>query len=132
MPKPLLSDQNDLVDTWVDNDGKLHIRVAADVVWHLGGNETKIVEGSTATFADGLEMHMASIHHVQPSGADFHDRVYAPEFGPDPDLREKLVERDRNYRTHDEKSKRRAFYLGAARRNLMRKRKSKRGCSCGG
>lgn len=109
------------------------LRIPGNLVLVIEGNEGRVVRGDSAVYSEGNITALArGEHHVQPSGAHNHRRLLGAALPGEDGAMVLMAMRHEQYKSIGEQARRREFYLRAARKNLMRKRKKGcGGCGCG-
>lgn len=118
---------DDVISVSYEN-GRLVLLIRDDVeIRHLG-NKSEVIEGKSSSFAKGSVMQLSGEeHHVQPTGIRGYTNLWAG--APNATAVDLMTGREKMYNEMSIKAARRDFYVSAARRNLMRKRK-RNDCKC--
>ncbi len=113
----------------VDADGRVSVLLAADVdVTVMGGMHTHVGQSRLDTTEGNAYALTGGHHHTNPSDFEAMARYISPRT---PWASSLMAERAKLYAAQDEASRKRGFYVAAARRALLPKRPKKRGKGCG-
>lgn len=115
------------------DDGRFTLDVTAPISVRFHHTLGVEVDGHMVTATTGDTASLAAgIHHVQPTGGAYHGSVVGAAID-DPKWLQLMVGRDEAYAAREASSRRREFYIRAARRNMQNRRPKRRGrggCSC--